>query len=109
MIKRTTILNFRIDHKDLDELEKLVKPSGKYKNTSEAIRATSRLGMQVLSYQAMMKDPVRAKEFSLKMQEFIKSEQITEWAETLDIQQVDGFLMLLKIEREKRFEQQKFV
>jgi len=38
------------------------------------------------------------------MQNMIKNEEVFEWAHTLDAQQIDGFLMALQIEKDKRFE-----
>ena len=108
MVKRTTIINFRCELSLLDDIEKLVKspltPKGVFPNTSEVIRECTKVGIKVHNYQEMMKDPDKANEFREKMQDMIKNEEVFEWAHTLDQQQIDGFLMALQMEKDKRFE-----
>jgi len=113
MIKRSTMLSIRIDNHDLDDLEKNVKTplntKGRFKNVSECIRELLKIGNQVLEYQEMMKDPEKKNEFVAKMQEMIQTQNFDEFAQTLSSDQIDGFLMFLNIEKEKRFEQKTFL
>ena len=108
MVKRAVSIHTRWDISTLDEIDTLVLPEGKYKNTSEAIRECTKIGMKVLHHQEMMKDPKQANEFQQKMQEMIKTENYQEWLETLQTGQLDGFIMLKQLEKEKRYEQTKF-
>jgi len=39
-----------------------------------------------------------------KMQDMIKSEEVFEWVHTLDHDQINGFLMALQMEKDKRYE-----
>lgn len=109
MIKRSAMLSIRIQNKDLDDLEKMIKtplnPNGKYNNMSQAIRELAKMGAQIVTYIEMMKDSKKSNEFLAKMNEIIKNENFEEFAQTLDTQQIEGFLMLLKIEKEKRYDQ----
>lgn len=106
------MISLRVDNRDLDDFEKNVKsqnnPKGKYKNVSECIRNLAKIGNQVIDYQEMMKDPEQKNEFVKKMQEMIQTQNFDEFAQTLTGDQIDGFLMFLNIEKEKRFEQKTF-
>lgn len=113
MVKRTTIVSTRWDMVDLDSVEKLVKspinPKGPFKNTSDAIRECAKVGVKVHNYQEMMKDPEKATEFLEKMQDMISNEKVFDWAHTLSPDQIDGFLMALQMEKDKRYEVQTLV
>ena len=113
MIKRTTMLSIRIDNNDLDDLEKNINtpqtPQGKFNNMSECIRELLKIGHKVIEYQEMMKDPEKKNEFVVKMQEMIQTQNFDEFSQTLTVEQIDGFLMHLQIEKEKRFEQKTFL
>lgn len=112
-IKRTTMISLRLENRDLDEFEKNVKttfnPDGRFLNLSECVRELAKVGCKVLEYQDMMKDPAKADEFKQKMQEMLQTQQIDEWSQTLTTEQIDGFVMFLSMEKEKRFEQKKFI
>lgn len=103
------MLSIRIQNKDLDDFEKMIKtpanPNGKYNNMSQAIRELTKLGIQVVIYLEMKKDSKKNNEFMAKMDEMVKNEAFDEFAQVLDNQQLDGFLMLLKMEKEKRYDQ----
>jgi len=105
MIKRSTMMSIRIDNNDLDNFEKNVIPAGKFKNVSECIRELAKIGLKVIEYQEMMKDPEKNLEFSKKMQEIIQTENFDQFTQTLSTEQLDGFLMFMQIEKEKRIEQ----
>ena len=113
MIKRTTTISVRIECNDLDELEKNIKtpqtPQGKFKNVSECMRELAKIGHKVLEYQEMMKDPEKKNEFVAKMQELIQTENFDEFSQTLTTEQIDGFLMHLQVEKDKRYEQKTFL
>ena len=112
MLKRTTMISLRVDNRDLDDFEKNVhtqaNPQGRYGNVSECIRELAKMGNQILEYQEMMKDPEKKNEFVEKMQEMIETQNFDEFAQTLSPDQLDGFIMFLTIEKEKRFEQKTF-
>lgn len=107
-VKRTTMVSTRWDISIIDEIEELVisplHPKVPFKNTSEAIRECAKVGVKVHNYQEMMKDPEKADEFRKKMQDMIKSEEVFEWVHTLDHDQINGFLMALQMEKDKRYE-----
>jgi len=107
-VKRTTLVSTRWDLVDLDSIEALVKSplnaKAPFSNTSNAIRECAKVGVKVHHYQEMMKDPQKANEFRQKMQDMIKNEEVFDWVHTLTHDQVDGFLMALQMEKDKRFE-----
>ena len=108
MLKRTTIVSTRWDLKILEEIEKLVINKN-FKNHSQAIRECTKVGMKVHNYQEMMKDPQKADEFRAKMQEMIANEEMLDWVQTLQPEQIDGFLMALQMEKDNRHKVSKFV
>ena len=63
----------------------------------------------MFEYQEMMKDPAKAAEFTKKMQEILKEDQLIEWSQTLTSGQLDGFIMLLRMEKDNRVKQQRFL
>lgn len=103
----------RIDHASLDEFEKNVRTpynaNAKFESLSECVREMAKVGCRVLEYQDMMKDPKKADEFKQKMNEMLQTSQMDEWSQTLTTEQIDGFIMFLNIEKEKRFEQKHFL
>jgi len=107
-VKRTTLISIRWLLSDLDEIEKLVStplnPLGTFDNTSLAICECAKVGVKVHNYQKMMDDPKKANEFREKMQTMLKNDEVFEWVHTLDHSQIDGFLMALQMEKDKRFE-----
>ncbi len=109
MIKTTRILvSVYLDREFVDEVNKHVATE-EYKNASVAIRKFSKLGLQLTNYQKLMKDPEKANEFQQKVKEFVENEQHFEWAATLTTEQIEGFLMLLQMEKDERFKQQTLV
>lgn len=108
MIKKSATLSLRIDLADLEDLERNVKPNGKFHSVSECIRELAKIGNKVMEYQSMMKDPAKASEFQDKMHEMLQTEKMDEWSQTLTTEQLDGFLMFLQMEKDKRFEQKTF-
>lgn len=108
VVKRTTLVSTRWDLIDLDAIEVLVKtplnPNATFKSTSEAIRECAKAGVKIHNYKEMMKDPEKADEFRQKMAEFMKNEEVFEWVDTLDNNQIDGFLMALQMKKDKRYE-----
>ena len=107
-VKRTTLVSTRWELIVLDDIEKLVQnplnPTATFENTSLAIRELTKAGLKVHNYQTMMEDPEKADEFRTKMQDFIKNEEVFDWAHTLTPDQIDGFLMALQMEKDKRYE-----
>lgn len=107
-VKRTTLVSTRWELVILDSIEALVKSplnvKAPFSNTSDAIRECAKVGVKVHNYQEMMKDPEKADEFRKKMQDFVKNEEVFDWAHTLSPDQIDGFLMALQIEKDKRYE-----
>lgn len=102
-LKRTTLIAFRAEVDFLDEVETFIE-SGRFDNVSKAIRETSKVGMRVLHYQDMMKDPEKAAEFQKKMQDVIQSGEAVDWVKTLDMEQLRGFIDLMQLEREGRMQ-----
>lgn len=102
------MISTRWPNDELDEIEKLVKsitnPDAPYANTSQAIKECAKVGVKVHNYQTMMEDPEKANEFREKMQNLIKNEEVFDWAHTLTHDQIDGFLMALQMEKDKRWE-----
>ena len=113
MVKRNVSISLRVDVRDLDEYEKKVRteynPTGQFSSLSECLRELSKIGNKVMDYQELMKDPEKAEEFRIKMQEMLQTQSMDEWSQTLSTEQLDGFLTFLQIEKEKRFEQKKFL
>lgn len=112
MIKRSMPITVRWLFSDIEEIEKHVKshsnPDGKFNDTSEAIRELVKVGAKVIEYQQMMKDPAKADEFRQKMNEMMQTDKMDQWSETLSNEQLDGVIMFLNIEKEKRYDQKKF-
>ena len=108
MIKRSITVSTRWNLITIEDIEKLVKspvnPKATFPNTSEAIRECTKVGIKVHNYQEMMKDPEKADEFRKKMQEMIQNEEVFDWVHTLTPDQMDGFLMALQMEKDKRYE-----
>lgn len=108
LVKRTTIISTRWDLVTIDDIDKLVKtplnPTAPFANTSEAVRELAKVGVKVHNYQEMMKDPEKANEFLEQMQSMIKNDKVFEWANTLSNDQIDGFLMALQMQKDKRYE-----
>ena len=57
----------------------------------------------------MIKDPKKAEEFAQKVKELVQQDELFSWAETLSTEQVDAFVMMLKMEKEKRITVKKFI
>ena len=97
---------------ELDDIEKTIlsaeNPNGTFKDASSAVRELAKVGAKVVEYQVMMQDPEKASEFANKMQEMLKTDDMDQWSQTLTSDQLDGFLMFLNIEKEKRYEQKQF-
>lgn len=108
-VKRTILYYVRLSPQEIDEIERHVlsrdNPEGRFRSFAQAIRETAKLGCKVIEYQSMMSDPKRAKQFARKMQGFIKHDQVMEWAQSLEHSQLEGFLMLLEMEKEQRYKQ----
>ena len=75
---------------------------------SDAIIKCTEVGLEAIKYKEMMADPVKAAEFATKMQEAIKEDEVSQWAETLSREQLGGFIMLMTMEKEKRYSIRKF-
>ena len=106
------MISTRWEIPDLQDVEKKVRtienPTGIFESVSEAIRELSKIGLKVMTYQNMMKDPEKASEFQEKMNEMLQTQSMDQWSQTLTSDQIDGFLMFLQLEKEKRFEQKQF-
>ncbi len=93
----------------VDEIETMVKsrdnPMGRFTSANHTIRECTILGLQVLKHADAMKDPAKNAEFIAKMERMIKTENYSQFTEALDTTQLEGFIMLLKLEKEKRYEQ----
>ena len=112
-VKRSTLVGTRWELSVLDDIEKLVQshehPAATFHSTSEAIRECAKVGVKVHNYQEMMKDPEKANEFREKMQNFIKNEEVFDWVQTLQPEQIDGFMMALQMEKDQRFKVKKLI
>lgn len=97
------IFPVRLELQLLEQLEKLVDQN-QFQDVSKALRECTKIGTQVIEYKSMMNDKTKSKEFISKMQDMIKNEDFENFAHTLDSQQIEGFLYLLKIEKDKRYE-----
>lgn len=113
ILKRTTNISLRIPLDEIDDIEKQVKsainPDGKFNSVSEAIRECAKLGHQILEYQEMMKDPEKKNEFVEKIQELIDNQNFEELAQTFTTEQLDGFSMFLRLEKDKRYKMSKLL
>jgi len=108
-VKRTTIVSTRWELKDLDDIEKLLKPDGAFNTTSEAIRECTKVGVKVHNYQTMMEDPEKAEEFRKKMQEIIENEEMDVWADSMSHAQMDGFILFLQMKKDQRYKVAKLI
>ena len=108
MIKRTSMVNIRFSNEFLDEIEKEIEKK-EFKNVSGAIKICSKYGLELYRYQKMMKDPKQANEFTKKMQELLIKEQQFDWCGELSDIQLDGFMMMLRMEKDTRYKQMRFV
>ena len=107
-ISRATSVSVRFPARLLDDIDVELE-KGEFSSTSQAIIKCTEVGLEAIRYKEMMSDPVKAAEFAAKMQEAIKEDEVGRWAETLTRDQLDGFVMLLKMEKEKRYSIRKFV
>ncbi len=111
--KRAASISLRIPFEELESIEKLVKspttPDGKFTSISQSIRECAKLGCKILDYQEMMKDPDKKNEFTEKIQQLIKNQDFEELAQTFTAEQLDGFLMFLQLEKDKRYKMEKFL
>ena len=107
-ISRATSVSVRFPARLLDDIDVELE-KGEFSSTSQAIIKCTEVGLEAIRYKEMMSDPVKAAEFAVKMQEAIKEDEVGRWAETLTRDQLDGFVMLLKMEKEKRYSVKKFV
>lgn len=101
-LARKVLFPLRLDISQLESLENLVKRK-KFKDVTKALRECANIGAQVIEYQDMMKDETKSAEFIQKMNDMIKNEDFEQFAHTLDSQQIDGFLYLLKLEKDNRY------
>ena len=106
-ISRTAGISVRVPHPLLDEIEIEIE-KGEFRSVSDAIIKCTEVGLEAIKYKEMMADPVKAAEFATKMQEAIKEDEVSQWAETLSREQLDGFIMLMNMEKEKRYSIRKF-
>jgi len=95
-------ISLRAPHADIAGLVKFID-AGRFRNMSDAIRETSKVGARILNYQDAMADPARAEEMRKKMNEILRQDQIMGWAETLDDGQIEGFIQLLQLEKDRRY------
>lgn len=113
MFGKSTNINIRCDFALAEKINAFVKdyrnPKGIFNSASEAVREFVKVGIEVHNFQDMMKDPQKAKEFSIKMQELIKNEEMDKWADTLTIQQLEGFSTFTKMKLDSRYKVQKLV
>ncbi len=109
LIKRMTLFSLRFPLAFIEEMESHVRsaqnPKGEFKSPTEGIRECARVGLQVVKHQAMMKDPAKNAEFVKKMEALIRTENYSEFTQTLDAGQLNGFIMMLQMEKERRYEQ----
>jgi len=103
-----TMIALRIHLQELQSLKKLIA-EGQFRNMSDAVRETAKIGMRMLEYKKLLEDPERAHEFHAKMKEIIKNDEIFHWLETLSIDQVDAFHQALVMEKDKRYRMQKLI
>ena len=113
MIERKVVINFRCPVPLLDKIESFVKdsnnPKGVFDTVSDVIRESIEVGIKIRDYQEMMKEPKKANEFREKMLNYIKNEEVFDWARTLTTDQIDGYVMALQMEKDQRFKVQKLV
>ena len=106
-ISRATSVSVRFPARLLDDID-IELEKGEFSSTSQAIIKCTEVGLEAIKYKEMMADPVKAAEFATKMQEAIKEDEVSQWAETLSREQLDGFIMLMTMEKEKRYSIRKF-
>ena len=107
-ISRATSVSVRFPARLLDDIDVELE-KGEFSSTSQAIIKCTEVGLEAIKYREMMSDPVKAADFAVKMQEAIKEDEVSQWAETLSKEQLDGFIMLMNMEKEKRYSIRKFV
>lgn len=101
-IKRSTIVNFRIENWLLDELENDVKEH-KFKSVSEAIREYVQLGRLADKY----KNKISNADFLKTVDELKKNDSLFEWAASLKDNELDALTYAIKMEKEGRYAQAK--
>jgi hypothetical protein len=113
LVKRSITISTRWELDTIEEIEKILKtpktPDGKFANVSLAIRECTKIGIKVHNYQEMMKDPEKANEFRIKMQEMVQNEEVFDWVQTLSPDQIDGFLMALQMQKDNRYKLEKLL
>ena len=101
-------LSIRVPMQIAEKIEDDIN-TGMFSNKSSAVNSYLKVGIRISEYQIMLKDPEKAKEFQKKMHDIVQNENLEGWLESLSVQQLEGFLGLLQIEKEKRFEQRSLV
>ena len=107
-INRSTSVSVRVPNSLLDDLEIEIE-KGEFRSTSDAILKCTEVGLEAIRYKEMIKDPKKAEEFAQKVKELVQQDELFSWAETLSTEQVDAFVMMLKMEKEKRITVKKFI
>ena len=107
-ISRSTSVSVRVPNGLLDDLEMEIE-KGEFRSVSDAVIKCTEVGLEAIRYKEMIKDPKKAEEFATKVKELVQQDELFTWAETLSTEQVDAFVSLLKMEKEKRVSVRKFV
>ena len=106
LLDEKVTISCKISIRDLKRLNKYIPY--KYKTKSSAVAHLAMIGVDVLDFKELLKDPEKSHEFTAKMNERIKQNEIEHHAATLTTTQLEGFIGLYNIELEGRREQKRF-
>ena len=99
MIKKSRLINLRIEDQLLDEIEKIA--IGKFNgNTSEAIRNLCKLGVKFELIPKNELDKEKIEEITNEMNQKIKDESIFSWIDSLEPEQQKAIKNLIILKEE---------
>lgn len=100
MIKKSTIVQIRMDDLLITQLNKLVEDNT-FSDVSKAIRELIQVGLLTLNYKQQIKDP----DFVESVDKLQQNDNLFNWIETLTQSQQDALFYLLKMNKDNRYEQ----
>ena len=103
MIKKSRLINFRIDDQLLDEIEKIAIENFN-ENTSEAIRHLCKLGMKVEKIKPHELTQEKLEEITMEMNEKIKNETFFAYIDSKTPEQQKAIKNWITVQEEKRIE-----
>lgn len=100
MIKKSTIVQIRMDDLLITQLNKLVEDQT-FSDVSKAVRELIQVGLLTLNYKQQIKDP----DFVESVDKLQQNDNLFNWIETLTQSQQDALFYLLKMNKDNRYEQ----